>query len=184
VLGLPATVTVPGLVSWRKMRWLPRWRSNRQPSASGTRITSRTFTPDQGPRVAHRRPKSTERRPRPSMPVHALRGHQSRDREGRHARDGRWPTDRDLLHAAHAAQPSGVCVPDVSQLRQKRPDGVASARGGLRGRRRRREATNWVGGVRPASNFVWPPARTFGVARVRRLACRRVGVCLVRSMVP
>jgi len=44
VLGLPATVTVPGFVGWRNWRWLPRWRSNRQPSCSINRMTSRTFT--------------------------------------------------------------------------------------------------------------------------------------------
>lgn len=43
MLGLPATVTVPGLVSWRKMRWLPRCRSILQPSASRTLIASRIF---------------------------------------------------------------------------------------------------------------------------------------------
>src|SRR5207248_1775427 len=41
---LPATVTVPGLVVWRYWRWLPDWRSRRQPSRSRSLMTCRTFT--------------------------------------------------------------------------------------------------------------------------------------------
>lgn len=43
-LGLPAMATMPALVGWRKMRWLPLCRSKNHPSASSTSITRETFT--------------------------------------------------------------------------------------------------------------------------------------------
>jgi hypothetical protein len=42
--GRPATVTNPGLVGCLNCRWLERWRSRHQPSASISLITSRTVT--------------------------------------------------------------------------------------------------------------------------------------------
>jgi len=42
-LGLPATVTVPGLLACLYCRWLPRVRASRQPSPSSRRISSPTF---------------------------------------------------------------------------------------------------------------------------------------------
>jgi len=44
-LGLPPTVTVPGLLGFLNCRWLPFVRINRQPSCSSNRINSATFTP-------------------------------------------------------------------------------------------------------------------------------------------
>jgi len=40
-LGLPATVTVPGLFACLYCRWLPRVRANRQPSSSRSRTVRR-----------------------------------------------------------------------------------------------------------------------------------------------
>src|SRR6266498_3973240 len=42
--GLPATVTVPGLLGCRNWRWLPLVRTNIHPSDSIREIKSRTFT--------------------------------------------------------------------------------------------------------------------------------------------
>jgi hypothetical protein len=42
-LGLPATVTRPGLVGCRYWRWLPRWATWRQPSRSSISTSSRNF---------------------------------------------------------------------------------------------------------------------------------------------
>jgi hypothetical protein len=41
--SLPGTVTTPRLVGWLNCRWLPRVRTCLQPSASMSRMTSRTF---------------------------------------------------------------------------------------------------------------------------------------------
>src|SRR3990170_2899207 len=43
-LGLPATVTVPGLLGCLYCRWLPRVRASRHPSSVSNRISSPTFT--------------------------------------------------------------------------------------------------------------------------------------------
>lgn len=43
VLGLPATVTVPGFVGCRYWRWLPLVRTRYQPSASMNLRISLTF---------------------------------------------------------------------------------------------------------------------------------------------
>src|SRR5437660_2730817 len=43
-LGLPTTVTVPGLLECLYCRWLPRVRASRHPSSARSRITSPTFT--------------------------------------------------------------------------------------------------------------------------------------------
>jgi hypothetical protein len=41
---MPGTVTVPRFVGWWKWRWLPVWRTWRQPSRSISLIIARTFT--------------------------------------------------------------------------------------------------------------------------------------------
>lgn len=60
--GLPAIVTVPGLTGCRYWRWLPRVRTNRQPSRSIRRIASRTLRTLQ---ARHPSPSSFPRRGRP-----------------------------------------------------------------------------------------------------------------------
>src|SRR5437667_3564068 len=44
-LGLPATVTVPGLLGCLSCRWLPRVRASCHPSSARSRSSSPTFTP-------------------------------------------------------------------------------------------------------------------------------------------